>query len=91
MTVLADEAYQYAIAEVTKAYKDTPEDEKLLDIVLASFKKRFENPPINDFEMILQKNFTVEEIICALFKPTDEQIRWVNESVMNCDPLSTSI
>ena len=75
MTVLQDQAYQHATAEVTKVYKDTPEDEKLLEKVLMSFERHVKNPPILDFELILQKNFTIEEVICALFKPTDEQVR----------------
>ena len=75
MATRQDEAYQYALAKVREAYKDIPDGDRLLEKIVASFEKHFKNPPIRDFEVILQKNFTMEEIRCAMFKPTDEQIR----------------
>lgn len=75
MVTRGDEAYQHAIAKVSESYKDTPDGDKLLEKILTSFDKHFKNPPTRDFEVILQKNFTTEEIRCALFQPTDEQVR----------------
>ena len=72
------EAYQHAIAEVGKVYENTPDGESLLQTILVSFSKHFSNPPTSCFEEILQKNFTVEEMRCAMFLPTNDQVRCVN-------------
>lgn len=75
MATREDVAYQHALAKVREAYKDIPDGDGLLAKIVTSFEKQFKNPPTRDFEVILQKNFTTEEIRCAMFQPTDEQIR----------------
>ena len=74
---LEDSAYAHAVAAVAKFYEDAPDGKKLLDTILQSFDRHFKNPPIRDFELLLRRNFTSEEIRCALFKPTEDQIMLV--------------
>jgi hypothetical protein len=77
MEALGESAYQYALAEVGKMYEDIPDGKKLLEKITVSFQKTYNNPPIADFENILQKNFTIHEVRCALFRPSVEQVRCV--------------
>lgn len=75
MGAQGESAYQYALAEVGKVYEDAPDGKKLLEKITISFQKQYMNPPIGEFENMLQKNFTIDEVRCALFKPNEEQIR----------------
>jgi hypothetical protein len=75
MSSKGEDAYQHAIAEVRKVYEDAPDGESLLQTILLSFSKHFSNPPTRCFEEILQKNFTIEEMRCAMFLPSDDQVR----------------
>lgn len=75
MSTKGHDAYQHAIAEVGKVYEDAPDGESLLQTILVSFSKYFNNPPTRSFEEILQKNFTIEELRCAMFLPSDDQVR----------------
>ena len=72
---MEDSAYAHAIAAVARFYEGTPDGQRLLDTILQSFDRHFKNPPIRDFELLLQRNFATEEIRCALFKPNEDQIR----------------
>ena len=75
MSTPESEAYHYAIAEVTKAYQDTPNGEVLLAKIAENFDKQYTNPPNRIFETLIGKDFTSEEVRCTLFKPTEEQAR----------------
>jgi hypothetical protein len=75
MSSKGEDAYQHAIAEVGKVYEDAPDGDSLLQTILVSFSKHFSNPPTRCFAEILQKNFTIEEMRCTMFLPSDDQVR----------------
>jgi hypothetical protein len=55
-------AFDYAIAEVKQVYEGAPDGQKLFETIKKSFEKHYDNPPVADFENILQKNFSKEEV-----------------------------
>ena len=75
MSTPESDAYDYAIAEVTKAYQDAPNGEDLLAKIAENFEKQFTNPPNRIFETLIGNFFTADEVRCVLFRPTEEQAR----------------
>ena len=76
MSSAARAAFDHAVEEVRKDYKDIEDGSALLEKIVTSFEKTFANPHVTDFERIIGKTFTREEVIVALFHPREEQIRY---------------
>ena len=44
--------------------------------IIQSFESAFERPPVEEFEMILQRNFSKDEVRVCMFAPKEEQIKY---------------
>jgi hypothetical protein len=49
---------------------------ELASRILASFQSAFDRPPCEEFEMILQRNFSEDEVRVCMFAPTEDQIKF---------------
>jgi hypothetical protein len=77
MSVEAFAAFKAAQERVRSNYKDVGEDSDMLaERIISSFQAAFDKPPIEAFEMILQKAMTADEVRVALFAPREEQVKY---------------
>ncbi len=76
----AIEALQAAQASIRKEYNDEKglgaDSQILAERICKSFQNAFDKPPVDEFEQILQKNFTEDEVRLTLFAPREEQIKY---------------
>lgn len=72
----AELAFQYVTDCVRDEYKDITDGEELSLKILAKFQFAYDNPPLEGFEFLFQKPFSIDEIRVALFNPIDEQIKY---------------
>ena len=73
----ARNAFDSACSLIRKDYSEMGADGKELgDRLIGSFVSTYSKPPTEEFEQILQRNFTDDEVRVALFKPRDEQIKF---------------
>jgi hypothetical protein len=68
-------AYEYTLAKVEQEYHDVQDGSTLWEKIKKKLWETFSSPPTTEFETILRKNFTDDEVRVALFKPLDDQIR----------------
>jgi hypothetical protein len=72
----AENAFQYVKGCVKDEYKDITDGEELSLKIINKFEIAYNNPPIEGFEFLFQKPFSIDEIRVALFNPLDEQIKY---------------
>jgi hypothetical protein len=63
------------LANLQQDYEKIPEGGDLFQKISKRFVDCFNNPPTKEFEFIIQKNFTDEEVLSCLFCPTSDQVR----------------
>lgn len=63
-----------AIAIVKKEFENVPENDSLIEKVVGKLQQTNDNPPIKDFEVVINKPFTLDEVRTVLFAPLEEQI-----------------
>ena len=77
MSAEALAAMQNATERIRENYKDIGADAEALSArIIASFQSAFDKPPIEEFEAILQKRFTADEVRVALLAPRDDQVKY---------------
>eukprot|EP00605_Chrysophyceae_sp_TOSAG23-4_P002170 GSChrysophyteH1.ASY1.ANO1.2398.1 assembled CDS len=73
----AEEALASAKAKVRADYKNVGLDsEKLADRICQSFQNAYDKPPVEEFQQILRKNVTEDEVRVTLFAPQEEQVKF---------------
>lgn len=64
----------YAIKQIEQEYKDIPDSDNIVEKVIDRIIQASNNPPINDFELILNIKFdNRDDINTILFHPTTEK------------------
>lgn len=69
----AIEALQSVIQVVEKEFESLPDGKILTEKVITKLKNTFDHPPREDFEFIIQKTFSENEVRIVLFNPRIEQ------------------
>ena len=75
----AEKALRAAQAKIRKDYteKDVgPDADMLAERICKSFQAAFDKPPMDEFQQILQKNMSEDEVRVCLFAPREEQVRY---------------
>jgi len=72
----ATEALSSALKVVESEFKDVPDGQEMVDKITAKFVNSSNAPPRQEFEFILSKSFTDDEVCICLFSPRDEQIAY---------------
>ena len=73
-TVAAQDALNHTLSCVAAEFKDMTDGSEMIAKISKRFKDAYREPPTKDFEFVLQKAFTDDEVRVALFKPKEEQI-----------------
>jgi len=77
MSIEALSAMDSAAERIRANYKDIGADSEVLaGRIIASFQAAFDKPPIEEFEQILQKRFTADEVRIALLAPREEHVKY---------------
>ena len=74
----AKDALDKAKARVREDYGAMGEEDslELASKIEASFQAAYDRPPVEEFEMVLQRNFSPDEVRVCLFNPREEQIKF---------------
>ena len=74
----AQEALEKAKQRVRDDYgaMGVEDSSELASKIEASFQAAFDRPPVEEFEMVLQRNFSPDEVRVCLFNPREEQIKF---------------
>ena len=73
-TTTTTSVLNYAIKQIEQEYKDIPDSDNIVEKVIDRIIQASNNPPINDFELILNIKFdNKDEINTILFHPTTEK------------------
>jgi hypothetical protein len=70
----ATQSLNFALKRVEDEFKDVPEGQDMIEKVTAKFVQSCNAPPRQEFEFILSKAFTDDEVIVCLFQPRLSQI-----------------
>ena len=73
---LVTTSLEYALNRVAVEFKDMTDGQEMIDKITIKFEHTCNNPPTKDFEFLLRKPFTDDEVCVALFKPRDEQVEY---------------
>lgn len=71
-----------AIAVVRQEFANVPDNEGLIRKVTDKLCQTYENPPVKDFEVVIQKPFTTDEVRTALFAPLEDQIPYYSSLLL---------
>lgn len=69
-------ALDWAIKRIEEEFKDVPDGQEMVDKLTAKFVQTSNEPPRQDFEFILRKSFTDDEVCVALFRPHEDQVHY---------------
>jgi hypothetical protein len=65
---------QEAIDVIKKEFENVPDSEQLTEKVVAKLQQTYDAPPVKDFEVVVNKPFTADEVRTTLFAPQENQI-----------------
>jgi hypothetical protein len=69
-------ALELALRKVAEEFKNLPDGQEMTDKISDKFEHTCNNPPTKDFEFLLGKPFTDNEVCIAMFCPREEQIEY---------------
>jgi len=72
----ATDALSYALKKVEEEFKDLPDGDEMIEKITSKFVATSNDPPRLDFEFVMQRPFTNDEVCVALFRPDQEQISY---------------
>lgn len=72
----ATQALNEALKRVDDEFKEVPEGQDMIDKITSKFVQSCNAPPRQEFEFILSKSFTDDEVCICLFNPREEQIAY---------------
>ena len=72
----ATDALSLALKVVEDEFKDIPDGQEMVDKITAKFVNSSNAPPRQEFEFILSKAFTDDEVCICLFNPREEQVAY---------------
>lgn len=72
----ATQALNAALKKVEEEFKDVPDGQEMIDKITTKFVQTCNAPPRQEFEFILSKTFTDDEVCMCLYNPKDEQIAY---------------
>ena len=72
----ATQALNYALKRIEDEFKELPDGQDMIDKITNKFVQTSNSPPRSDFEFVLHKTFTDDEVCIALFKPREEQVSY---------------
>jgi len=70
----AIDSFQHALQLIGKEFESLTDGKLLTEKVTTKLQATFDHPPKEDFEFIVHKNFTEDELRITLFNPRVEQI-----------------
>lgn len=70
----AKKAFQDALFVVRQEYKGVADGEQMLEKITAKLTETFDKPPREEFEQILRKRFSDDEVRIVVFRPNEEQV-----------------
>jgi hypothetical protein len=71
------DALKAAQAKIRADYKEVGSDgEELANRICKSFQSAYDRPPLDEFQQILQRNMTADEVRVCLFAPRDDQVKY---------------
>ena len=79
---LAIQSLDHAVKLVREEFARLPDGDAVAEKVLQKLQQTFDHPPTSDYEIIMHKNFTDDEVRCALFHPNVDQV-WYYSAVFS--------
>lgn len=73
---LASAAFAQAMLSLRAEYKDLPDGETLLPLIIAKLEAALKAPPVEDFEYGCRKVFAADELRVLLFNPQEHMIKF---------------
>jgi hypothetical protein len=73
----AIEALQCVTQVVEKEFESLPDGKVLTEKVIAKLQNTFDHPPREDFEFVVQKTISEDEVRIVLFNPRIEQVAYL--------------
>lgn len=73
----ASVALAQAQQQVRDEFAKIPDSEEMTVKVCEKLQQTYDNPPIVDFEFLLNKPFTADEVRVCLFKPREDQVLYL--------------
>jgi len=70
------DALNYALKRVEDEFRDVPDGQIMIDQITEKFVSTSNSPPRSDFEHVIRKNFSNDEVCISLFCPSEEQIAY---------------
>lgn len=77
-----DSSFKDALLKVREEFQKIPDSEELTKKVCTKLQGTFDDPPIEDFEFVCQRAFSLEELRTLVFSPRDEQISAYTELLL---------
>lgn len=78
-----DSALDSALAIIRKDYEEMQDGQEMLKKITEKFSNIAIKPPRDEFELLLGKNFSDDEVLVALFQPLEEQYQYYSSILMN--------
>jgi hypothetical protein len=75
----ATHALNYALKRVEEEFKEVADGQEMIEKITNKFVQTCNEPPVADFEFVLHKRFTNDEVCIALFQPRIEQIPYFSD------------
>ena len=72
----ATQALNAALKRVEDEFKNVPDRQEMIDKITTKFVQTSNAPPRQEFEFILSKAFTDDEVCICLYNPREEQIAY---------------
>lgn len=69
-------AMNSALESIRKDYEELQDGEEMTKKIGLKFSKIVEAPPREEFELLIGKNFSNDEVLIALFRPQEEQYKY---------------
>lgn len=74
VTSEATNALAFCLKRIEAEFKDVPDGQEMVDKLTAKFVQTSNAPPRQDFEFVMRKPFSDDEVCIALFSPREDQI-----------------
>lgn len=87
VTQEATSALDWVLKRIETEFKDVPDSQEMVDKLTAKFVQTSNSPPRQDFEYVLNKTFTDDEVVIALFRPREEQVPYFAEMLLAAQEL----
>ncbi len=72
----AGDALAHAVKMMEEGFKNVPDGTEMVQRLSERFSAAYRSPPVEDFEFLLNKRFSNDEVRIALFKPREEQFMY---------------